>query len=167
MKARRILITAAAIAALAAPATVLAQGGYGPPHGMGMHGGFGGPGLARFEEMLPRMAEFLDLSDAQQSQIQAILDEETPAIEDLRDQLQAAHEAFRSTHEPGDFDEATFRAFAESQSQLHVELMVANARTMSRIHNVLTPEQQEKLQDVRGLFGRRGGRGPGRGPNVQ
>lgn len=167
MKARRILITALAAAALAAPGTVLAQGGFGGPPGMGLHGGFGGPGFERFEEMLPRMAEFLDLTDAQQSQIQAILDEETPAIEDLRDQLQTAHEAFRATHEPGQFDEAAFRAFAEPQSQLHVELMVAGARTMSRIHNVLTPEQQEKLQDARGLFGRHGGRGPGRGPNVR
>lgn len=165
MKARRILITAIAAAALAAPGTVLAQGGFGGAPGMGPHGGFGGPGLDRFEEMLPRLVEYLDLTDAQQSQIQAILDEETPAIEDLRDQLQASHEAFRATHAPGDFDEAAFRAFAESQSQLHVELMVASARTMSRIHNILTPEQQEKLQDARGLFGRRGGHGPGRGPN--
>ena len=166
MKVRKILITAATVAALAAPGTVLAQGGFGGPLGMGMHGGFGGPGLQRFEEMLPQMADFLDLTEVQQSQIQAILDEETPAIADLRDQLQAAHEAFRSTHEPGQFDEASFRTFAESQSQLHVELMVAGARTMSRIHNVLTPEQQDTLQEVRGLFGRRGGRGQGRGPNT-
>lgn len=167
MKARRTLITAAVMAALAVPAFALAQGGFGGRHGGSLHGGFGGPGLERFEEMLPRLAEYLELTDDQQSQIRAILDEEMPAIEDLREQLRTAHEAFRATHQPGDFDEAAVRAFAESQSQLHVELMVAGARTMSRIFTVLTPEQQDKLQDLRGLLGRHGGRGPGRGPNPQ
>jgi Spy/CpxP family protein refolding chaperone len=167
MTRQRILITVAALAALAAPGAVLAQDGFGGQHGPGIHGGFGGPGLDRFEEMLPRLVEFLDLTDTQESQIEVILDEEMPAIRDLRDQLQAAHEAFRSAHQPGDFDEAAVRSFAESQSQLHVELMVAGARTKSRIHSVLTPEQQEKLQDARGLLGHRGGRGPGRGPNFR
>jgi Spy/CpxP family protein refolding chaperone len=167
MKARRFLITVAMAAAVAVPGALLAQGGFGgPPPDLGLHGGFGGPGLDRFEEMLPRLAEFLALTDAQQSQIQAILDEEMPAIDSLRDQLRAAHEAFRSAHQPGQFDEAAVRAFGESQCQNHVDLMVASARAMSRIHNVLTPEQQQKLQDARGLFGRHGGPGRDRGANV-
>ena len=167
MTARSILITVAAAAALAVPGTILAQGGFGGPHGQhGLHG-FDGPGLHRFEDMLPRLVDFLDLTADQQAQIEHILAEEMPAIEDLRDRLQAAHEAFRSTHQPGEFDEAELRAFAESQSQLHVELMVAGARTRSRIHSALTPEQQEQLQDARGLFGRRGGFGRGRGPSPQ
>jgi len=133
---------------------------------MGGPDGFGGPGLHRFEEMLPELAVVLDLSDEQQAQIEAILDAELPAIETMRDQLRDAHQAFRASQQPGAFDEAAIRAFAQSQSQTHVELMVAGARTMSRIHNVLTAEQQRRLEELRALRperGRRGGPGSGRG----
>ena len=165
MTARRILFTALVLAAMAVPGAALAQG-YGGPHGMGGPDGFGGPGLHRFEEMLPELAVVLDLSDEQQAQIEAILDAELPAIETMRDQLRDAHQAFRASQQPGAFDEAAIRAFAQSQSQTHVELMVAGARTMSRIHNVLTAEQQQRLEELRALRperGHRGGPGSGRG----
>lgn len=171
MNVRRIMITAVAAATIVAPGTVLAQGGFGRPHGPGpgMHGGFGGPNLDRVEEMLPQLAEVLDLTADQQAQIQSILDAEMPTIERLRSQLDDARDAFRAAHQPGDFDEVEFRAHAEAQAQLHVDLMVASARAMSRIHNVLTAEQLDRMQDLRDL--RRGPRGPrngaGRGPTNQ
>lgn len=158
MTARRILFTTLAMAAMAVPGAALAQG-YGGPHGMGGPDGLGGPGLHRFEEMLPQLAVVLDLSDEQQAQIEAILDEELPAIETMRDQMRDAHQAFRANQQPAAFDEAAVRAFAQSQSQTHVELMVAGARTMSRIHNVLTTEQQQQLEELRGLRPERGRRG--------
>jgi Spy/CpxP family protein refolding chaperone len=166
MTANRILITALAMVAMAVPGAALAQG-FGGPHGMGALDGLGGPGLHRFEEMLPELAAILDLTEAQQGQIEAILDEELPAIDALRDRLRDAHQAFRASHPPGAFDEAAVRAFAEAQSKTHVELMVAGARTMSRIHSVLTPEQQEQLQQMRGRHGRRGGPPPDRGPDLE
>ena len=167
MRANTILITTLALAAIAVPGAALAQG-FGGPHGMGGPDEVGGPGLPFLEHMLPRLAEELDLTDAQQSQIQAILDEETPAIESMREQLRNAHQAFRESHPPGEFDEAAVRAFAESQSPTHVELMVAGARTMSRVHNVLTPEQREQLQQMRDRrHHQRGGPPPGRGPDFE
>lgn len=166
MKANTILITTLAMAAIAMPGSALAQGFGGPP-GFGGPDEFGGPGLPFLEHMLPRLAEELNLTDAQRSQIQAILDEETPAIEAMRERLRDAHQAFRESHPPGEFDEAAVRAFAESQSQTHVELMVAGARTMSRVHNVLTPEQREQLQQMRGRHHRRGGPPPDRGPDFE
>jgi Spy/CpxP family protein refolding chaperone len=165
MTAHRILFTALALTAMAVPGAALAQGFGGPPGMMGPDG-FGGPGLHRVEEMLPELAAVLELSNDQQAQIEAILDEELPAIETMRDQLRSAHQAFRASHQPGIFDEAAVRSFALSQSQTHVELMVAGARTMSRIHNVLTTEQQQRLEELRALRperGRRGGPGAGHG----
>lgn len=165
MTARRILFTTLAMAAMAIPGAALAQGP-GGPHGIGGPDGFGGPGLHRFEEMLPELAVVLDLSDEQQAQIEAILDEELPAIETMRNQLRDAHQAFRANQQPGTFDETALRAFAQSQSQTHVELMVAGARTMSRIQDVLTTAQQQRLEELRALRperGRRGGPGAGRG----
>jgi protein CpxP len=169
MRANTILITTLAMAAMAMPGVALAQGFGGPP-GFGGPDEDRGPGLPFLEHMLPRLAEELDLTDAQQGQIQAILDEETPAIESMREQLRNAHQAFRESHPPGEFDEAAVRAFAESQSPTHVELMVAEARTKSRVHNVLTPEQRAQLQqmrDRRGPRGRHGGPPPDRGPDFE
>jgi len=165
MKSRTIIITFVLTVALAATGPLFAQrgpgGGFGGPGGMGGPGGFGGAGLMHFEEMLPRLTEYLELTDGQVAQIEAILEAELPAIQSLRDELREARDAFRQSHEPGEFDEATFRVFAESQARLHVEIAVASARTMSGIYNVLTPDQQEKLQDLRGLMGR--GHGARRG----
>ena len=158
MTAKRILISALAMVAMAVPGAALAQG-FGGPHGMGALDGIGGPGLHRFEEMLPELAAILDLTEAQQGQIEAILDEELPAIDALRDRLRDAHQAFRASQQPGAFDEAAVRAFAESQSPVHVELMVAGARTMSHIHNLLTPEQQQRLEELRAVRHERDRRG--------
>ncbi len=167
MKIRRIIITSVAAVALTVTGSVFAQGGpgggFGGPGGGGGHGamgdpgGFGGPGLMQFEHMLPRLAEYLELTADQQAQIQAILDEELPGIQALREEVRAARDLYMDAHPPGDFDEVSFRAFAEQQAQLHVEIAVASARTMSGIYNILTPEQQDKLQDLRGLMGRHHG----------
>lgn len=163
MRTRNIVITSLAAIALAASGPLLAQsqpgGGYrGPEGGFGGHGAFGGGGLQRLEHMLPRLAEFLDLSADQQIQVQAVLDEELPPIQAQRDQLRDARELFMEGRDPGQFDEAEVRAFAQSQASLHVEIAVASARTMSRVYNLLTPGQQEKLGDLRNLMG------PHRGP---
>jgi len=171
MKARTMIIAMVAAAVLAAPGVSIAQGGpggpggpgggqggwdgHGGPGGFGAHGGFG---IHRLERMLPRLAEYLDLSQEQQDQIQAILDEEMPAIQDLRDQIHTARQAFMDGHVPGEFDEAALRAFLAEQSPLKIDLAVAGARTMSRVLNVLTPEQREQLEKLRGLRGRRGPR---------
>ncbi len=166
MRIRNIIITSLTALALSATGPLLAQGGPGggfggpgggfggPGGGFGGHGAFAGGGLDRLEHMLPRLADYLELTDDQQSQIQAILDDELPAIHVLRDQIRDARELYMEGRDPGQFDEAQVRAFAESQASLHVEMAVASARTMSRVYNVLTPSQQDKLQDLRGLMGR-------------
>lgn len=161
MKSRTIIITFVLAIALTATGPLFAQrgpgGGFGGPGGMGGPGAFGGAGLMHFEEMLPRLTDYLELSDEQVAQIQDVLDDELPAIQSWRDEAHAAREAFMEDHEPGDFDEGSFRSFAEEQAQIHVEIAVASARTMSSIYNILTPEQRDKLQDLRGLMGGRHG----------
>ncbi len=165
MKVRNIIFVTLAAIALTAAGPLYAQGGpgggMGGPGGFHGHGGFGGGGLDRLEHMLPRLADYLELTEEQQIQIQAILDEELPAIQDLRNQARDARELYLENHDPGQFNEAEVRAFAQSQASLHIEMAVASARAMSRIYNVLTPEQQNQLQDLRGLMGRQ--RGPRHG----
>ena len=166
MKARTLILTIAAAALIAAPGTVIAQHGPGggPPGGDGMFGGHGGQGLLR---MLPRLAEKLDLSDDQQAQIEAILDAELPAIRNLMEQATTARQDFRDTHGPDDFDEVEYRSFFESQAQSQVEIHLLGARTISMVWDVLTPDQQDELQDLLDLFGPgHGGKRHGGGKRV-
>lgn len=165
MKARTLILTIAAAALIAAPATLIAQQGPGGPgggtcdgtgpHGPGMPGGPGGPeepggpGLLR---MLPRLAERIGLTETQQDQIQAIVDAQKPALDALRDQASAARDAFHDTYGIGDYDEVAFRTFFEAQAQLHIEMQLIGAATIAQVWQVLTPEQQGEALELIELF---------------
>ncbi|MCU0305667.1 MAG: Spy/CpxP family protein refolding chaperone [Thermoanaerobaculales bacterium] len=168
MNAKSLILTITAAALLAGPAAVLAQQGPGGcdgdgPHGpaaFGGFGGFGGPdgdlghGLLR---LLPRLADRLELTEAQQAQILAIIEANRPALESLHDQAVAAREAFADAYGPGDFDAAAFRTFFEAQAALHVEMRMIGAAASAEAWAVLTPEQQAELLDLIELL--RDGRG--------
>lgn len=169
MNPRTIILTITAAALLAAPATVFAQQGPGDCDGTGPHGrmggpggggafgGFGGQGGHHLLRVLDRVGDRIGLTDAQRTEIQAIVDAGKPGLDALRDQARAERETFRDSHEIGDFDEATFRAHFESQARLHVEMQLIGASMMSQAWAVLTPAQQQELQDLMALMGN----GPG------
>jgi Spy/CpxP family protein refolding chaperone len=161
-------MTVAVIGLVAAPMLAAAQGFGGPGRGgHGWHGHRGG-GQAGFGLgfLKGRMAERLDLSQEQRDQIEAILDQGRPTIENLRQQLREGRETFRSSHQPGDFNEAEVRAHAQAQAQIRTEIMVETMRLKSQAFAVLTPEQQDQLVQLRDEMGSRGvrrGGGCGRG----
>ena len=182
MRARNIILTITAAIVIAAPGALFAQGtpgggngqgpcgnGNGPGGGAWGHGpqggGFGGGpgnGLGIFDRMLPRLADTLELTDDQLTQIEAILDDARPEIEDLADQLQAGREAYREAHpDPANFDESAFRTHAAEQSQIQIELMALTQSTRAKAFAVLTPEQLAQLEEMRGNFGKRFKRHPG------
>lgn len=103
----------------------------------GKHMGMG-PG-----KRFARMAKKLDLTDAQQEQVKAILTSEREIVAPLRQQLAEYRQNLRKAIEAEPFDEATVRALAAGQNETRVELVVSRARTKSRIFALLTPEQQE------------------------
>jgi len=172
MKARHIILTMAAVMVLAAPTTVLAQTGPGPGDGSGSGGAWGGghgphgggpgrfgdhdgaDGLRFFERMLPRVAEELGLSDEQLSEIQTIVDEARPKIEGYAQQLQDGRETYRAAIEnPTFFDEDAFRAHARAQHEIQTELGVVAGQAKADALEVLTPDQLEQLEELRGNFG--------------
>jgi Spy/CpxP family protein refolding chaperone len=121
----------------------------------------GGPGIGMVQGLLHRLGDYIELTEDQRTQIEAIAEQARTQIQPLVEQARAERQAFRSSHQPGDFDEVAFRNHAQKQAQIHVDIQVAAARAMSQATEVLTPEQLEKLEELRGLFGRRGGGGPG------
>src|SRR5882724_1801441 len=101
-------------------------------------GMFGGP-------MLGYYVHKLDLTDAQQAQVKAIMAKEKPAIQPLMLQMAQGHAQLRDLVINGGFDEAKVRELASQQSQTMTELTVQHARIASELVQVLTPEQKTKL----------------------
>jgi periplasmic protein CpxP/Spy len=127
------LIPVALILAVAAglAGTAYAQGpGHG--HGFGRHGG-----------MLQHMAKQLNLTEAQQGQIKAIMQGERGKMQPLQQQLRQNEQA-QDAATTGDFNELQARAFAQKQTQIMNDLIVEKQRMKSQIYAVLTPEQRQK-----------------------
>jgi periplasmic protein CpxP/Spy len=132
MNKKLFLVPVAIILAVAAglAGTVYAQGA-GP--GFGRHGGW----------MLKHMAKQLNLTDAQQSQINTIMQSERAKMQPLTQQLRQNEQA-QNAATSGDFNETEARAFAQKQTQIMNDLIVEKQRVKSQIYAVLTPEQRQK-----------------------
>lgn len=122
--------------------------------GPGFRGKGQGPGMR-----IERMAEVLDLTDAQKEKVSAILKAEQEKTEPLRQQLADNHEQFRKTSFSEKFDEAAVRGLAAKQTQIKTEMMVSHARTKSEIYALLTPEQRTLAKKLGPMMGPRHGGG--------
>jgi len=125
---------------IAALAIVLVTGiATAQPHG-GPRGGdfFGGPMLGFF-------SDYLDLTDAQQTQIKQIIAKEKPALEPLFQQEMQTHEQMMALIQSGTFDETKAQAIATQGAQVHAQLEVQHARIANEAYQVLTADQKTKL----------------------
>jgi Spy/CpxP family protein refolding chaperone len=153
MKIKSSLAVAAAAAMLAgAVAVVSAQGMMGPGDmghvgmrgplaegGPGMHGRFGAIGLPLHR---------LELTQEQQAKVQSILDEQRPALHELRQQLRDGEIAFRAAHPLTELNETAIRDHVAAQAKIQADLEVAIARVRSQVVALLTPEQVKTLQEL-------------------
>jgi Spy/CpxP family protein refolding chaperone len=103
-----------------------ARGGWGP------NGGF--------------FADYLDLTDAQRTQMKTIMQKEHSTMKPLMQQMHQTRQQLRQ-YEEGTFDEAKVRALAAQQAQTQVELTVAQTRIHSEMFQVLTADQQAKMKE--------------------
>jgi len=120
------------------------------------------------QRILTRLGDYLELTDDPRTQIEGIIEAAKIDMKPLVEQAMAARRGFRESHDPGTFDEDAFRAAAQQQAALQVEIKIAAARTMHQVYGVLTDAQRQKLKELHGLLGpRREGPGArfGRGPH--
>jgi Spy/CpxP family protein refolding chaperone len=132
---------------LAMPLSASAQhmGGFGPggpgggPHG-GMHGDSG-----HFLMML----KSANLTAAQQSQVQLILNTNRQQMQSLRQQLMSLHEKISDKLlSSGSVTAADLKPLVEKASHLEATLNQSMTDTAISVRNVLTPAQVAKLADV-------------------
>ncbi|MHA3902861.1 Spy/CpxP family protein refolding chaperone [Castellaniella sp. WN] len=146
------MAAALVVAPLAASAAPGMQAGGGPRHhqkagcdfgrsggGFGDFGSFGrGLGLSA-----------LDLSQDQQDRIFKIRHDREQAFYDQGKTLRAAHESLRELSQADTFDEAKARQAADALGQAQSQMALLRAQTGAQIRAVLTPEQREKLAQMR------------------
>ena len=109
-----------------------------------------GPGNMVFGHRMGWIARKLDLTDAQKTQIQSMIQAERPNFAPLVKQLAANHEQLLVATRGGSFDEAQVRTLANQQAQTLAELMVIRERVISKVYNtVLTPDQKTKADTLR------------------
>jgi protein CpxP len=107
----------------------------------GMFGMPGGPMLGHF-------AHQLDLTDAQQAQVKAIMAKEKPTFQPLMLQMAQSHQQLQQQLLTSGFEEAKVRELASAQTQNMTELMVQGARVEAEVLQVLTPDQKTKLSTL-------------------
>jgi protein CpxP len=98
--------------------------------------------------MLAFYTDYLDLTDAQQTQIKAIMTKEHPIMAPMMQQLAQTHSQLRQLEESGSFDEAKARSIAAQQSQTLIDLIVEKSKMKAEMVQVLTPDQKAKLQKL-------------------
>lgn len=140
VKRHRSLVSAALVAAslLAVSPVMAGDGEHCDRHHAdktGHHGGKHG-----FHEKFKE----LNLTDAQQAQVKAIMEKQKPQREakwkELRESHQALHEATRGDQ----YDAAKVRELANKQAQLKADMTVMRIESMRQVYALLTPEQKQK-----------------------
>ena len=98
--------------------------------------------------MMARVARELDLTDAQQSAIKAIITNEFAAARPLLDKMAENRKQMLAATAGGQFDEAQVRALATEQAQVITELIVAKERAKAKVYQELTPDQRTKADQM-------------------
>ena len=99
------------------------------------------------EHMLGFFTDMLNLSDAQQTQIRAVMQKEHPVIKPLMQQSRQIDQQLHQYAE-GTYDEAKVRALAAQKTQVEVELTVQKTRIHNELFQLLTSDQQAKMKEV-------------------
>ncbi|MEH6435485.1 Spy/CpxP family protein refolding chaperone [Massilia sp. DD77] len=131
------LAAAWAACLIAAPAALAHPGRDGPPmEGRMAHARHGGP---------PHLAG-LDLSEAQQDRVFAILHEAAPKRRELDKAERKAREALRELAGAPQVDAAKAGKHAQALGQAISDQELLRLRTDSQVRAVLTPEQRARLE---------------------
>ncbi len=91
----------------------------------------------------------LHVTEAQKTQIHAIISEERAKMKPLFEHLKAGREELKALRKSGTFDDAKVRSIAKGQADTIIELIVTKERIKSKVFAVLTPEQRTKAQELR------------------
>lgn len=129
--------------ALVAISTVFAIGQKGG--GGGWKGGRGGHHRGGFG----RIAEKLNLTAAQKTQVKSIMEASRAKIQPLKESMKANRRKMNEATANGQFDEAQVSAIATEQATIGAQLIVEKERAKSQMFQILTAEQKVQMQQFK------------------
>ncbi|GGZ34814.1 protein CpxP [Shewanella chilikensis] len=90
----------------------------------------------------------LDLTDAQKTEIQALMEQHRSSMSRPDKETRAAHRAeMQALMTSGNFDEAKAKKLIEQRQQVREQHMLDRMKLHNQIYNLLTPEQQAKFKE--------------------
>lgn len=146
---KKILTVAGLALALTLGGTAMAGGDRGH-HGDGHHG--------MGHHMMKRMFSKLDLTEQQQEEVKSIMSAFKEQMKDKKDGHMAFRDQLKGLIQAETFDEAAVRTLIESKQAERVSAGIAKARMKNQIWNVLTEQQQAKLEEMMGNMQQKGRR---------
>lgn len=126
--------------------------GHGGPMGQGGPGGPEGPPFGKYlypPELVLNNQIAIGLTDDQIATIKRLLAETHARVVDIQVDLQRAGESLNGILEPSRIDESAALAAAERTMALESQMKKAHLTLLIRIKNLLTEDQQAKLDEMR------------------
>jgi periplasmic protein CpxP/Spy len=114
-----------------------------PMHGHGMAMGM----VPGFDGHLGFLAEKLNLTDDQKTQMKAVMQKERPTMQPLHEQQRQIDQQLRQYVE-GNFDQAKVQALATQKAQIQTQITVEETRTHNQIYQLLTADQKTQLKQM-------------------
>lgn len=143
MKTFLTIIFAAALLMLAGGA--FARGG---DFGHGRHHAGGPPGAPALEHFRHALRK-LDLSDQQETDIKAAMQNLKKEMQPLMEDMHANHEQLRTLVTAKSYDKGAVAAVAKKEGELATRRIILTSEAMSRMLGYLTDEQRAKLEQMR------------------
>jgi len=107
--------------------------------------GFGGRGFER-------IAQKLNLTDEQKTQVKTILEDSKTRVKPLMETMRENHSLAEKLGTDGSFDEEQVNRIADSQSETMKQLFIEKEKTKAQIFAVLTPEQRAEAAKIKEEF---------------
>jgi len=116
----------------------------------GKRDGFGGRGFGGrgFE----RIAQKLNLSDEQKTQVKTIMEDSKTRLKPLMESMRESHKQAETLGTDGVFNEEQVNQIANSQSETMKQLFIEKEKTKAQIFAILTPEQRAEAAKMKDMF---------------
>jgi len=166
MNTKRLFLTSLLASSLVIGTAAYASSGSGKSCG-GKHGGgkhAGKPTAEMMQKRLDRMAGKLDLNDAQKQQLKALFDNKQANRESKKAERDALQEQMSQLDPTADDYDQKLADFANTKSELVRQKTIAKGEMRKQMAQILTPEQQAKMKEMR--KGRKGGSRHGHGKRM-
>lgn len=119
-------------------------------YGPGQRGQRSMQGMPAVENMM-RALHHLDLSDVQQTNVRAVMQEMKAEVRPIMGEMKASHLQLRELVKADVYDENAVSGLAAKEGDLVAERMVITSRALSEVYSYLTDEQRAELEEMAAL----------------